>query len=104
MTHKLTPAQHIGEHAGSLSFKRVAQLPYYLIQDESGDDYARVYRKDIANLIIAAPELLEFVERELQWLEHIKPQISAPDSVKLGVDQAIKYARAAIAKATGGAI
>lgn len=58
--------------------------------------------EDNATLIAAAPELLHELKRELDWLVHIRPQVTAPDSVMLGFDQAIKYISNAIAKAEGG--
>ncbi len=51
--------------------------------------------------ITATPNLLEFAERELQWLLDVKVQVEAPSSVMLGFDQAIKAARAVIAEARG---
>lgn len=54
-----------------------------------------------ARLIAAAPELLNELKKELSWLQHIKPQITAPESVMTGFDQSIKYISAAIAKAEG---
>lgn len=52
------------------------------------------------NLITAAPELLEFAEKELQWLLHIQAVLNGT-SIGLGVGQAIKSAQAAISKARG---
>ena len=54
-----------------------------------------------ANLIAAAPELLEELEKHLTWLRHVKPQITAIDSVMIGFDQSIKYIELAINKARG---
>lgn len=53
------------------------------------------------NLIVAAPDLLAECKKELEWLKHIKPQITAPESVMLGFEQAIKYLSVAINKAEG---
>ena len=52
-------------------------------------------------LIAAAPDLLAEAHTQLRWLRHIRPQITAPDSVMLGFDQAEKALSAAIAKAEG---
>lgn len=58
---------------------------------------------DNALLIAEAPNMLRELKRELAWLEHIKPQVKAPDSVMLGFEQAIKGISALIAKAEGRA-
>ena len=57
--------------------------------------------EDSARLIAAAPDLLAECQREVEWLTHIRPHIQAPESIMLGMDQAIKYLNAAITKATG---
>ena len=36
------------------------------------------------------------IEKEIGWLTHIRPQITAPEPVMYGFDQAIKYLRAAL--------
>ena len=47
-----------------------------------------------AELIVRAvnnhEKLVAELQKELSWLKHIKPQIKAPESVLLGLDQAIK--------------
>lgn len=53
------------------------------------------------HLIAAAPDLLAELEKQIAWLEHIKPQVSASESVMLGFDQSLKYGRALIARAKG---
>lgn len=55
-----------------------------------------------ARLIAAAPLMVAECQKQLDWLKHIKPQITAPESVMMGFDQAIKYLTDAIAKATKG--
>lgn len=54
-----------------------------------------------ARLIAAAPDLLNECKKQVDWLRHIKPQITGPSSVMLGVEQSITYIAAAIAKAEG---
>jgi hypothetical protein len=54
-----------------------------------------------AILIAAAPEMLAELEKQVVWLEHIKPQVSAPDSVMIGFEQSIKSINKVIAKAKG---
>jgi len=54
-----------------------------------------------ARLIAAAPEMYEECKKQLDWLEHIKTQITAPTTVCMGFDQSIKYLQAVIAKAEG---
>lgn len=51
-----------------------------------------------ARLIAAAPDMLQFVRLQLAWLQHIKPQVTARESVMLGFDQAILAARRLVAK------
>ena len=70
-----------------------------IVEGAYGEDIATADAN--ARLIAAAPELLLWIEREIQWLEHIQPQIKAPDSVMLGFGQAIKSGKKAIAKARG---
>ncbi len=54
-----------------------------------------------ATLIAAAPEMLTQHKTELTWLLHIKGQVTAPASVMLGFDQAIRAHEMIIAKAEG---
>jgi hypothetical protein len=57
--------------------------------------------KDNSRLIAAAPELLEEVKNQRNWLRHIRPDIKTRESILLGFDQAEKYLSALIAKAEG---
>lgn len=54
-----------------------------------------------AQMIAAAPEMYSELKRELDWLKHIKPQITAPPSIMSGFDQAIKYIEETLSKARG---
>lgn len=57
-----------------------------------------------ARLIAAAPEMLEELKRQLDWLRHIQTRIDGiPESVMLGFQQADKNLSKIIAKAEGGA-
>ncbi len=70
----------------------------------AGSDHQMPWAERLANarLIAEAPAMLCELERELAWLEHVRPQVTAPSSVLTGFDQATKAIRTAIAKATGG--
>lgn len=56
-----------------------------------------------ARLIAAAPEMFVEIEKQIAWLNHIRPRLAGnvPGSVLMGVDQSIKYLGAALAKARG---
>ena len=56
-----------------------------------------------AKLIAAAPDMLAEIEKQIEWLRHVMPQVTAPDSVMMGFEQSIKYLSAIAAKAKGEA-
>lgn len=72
----------------------IAELAPDLIHDDYDAEVT-------AHLFASAPDLLHECEREVAWLQHIRHHIEAPESIRLGFDQAIKYLGAAIAKAKG---
>lgn len=53
-----------------------------------------------AKLIAAAPELLKECEKQVVWLKHVLTVYGVPETIKIGVEQSIKYLNAVIAKAT----
>lgn len=56
-----------------------------------------------ARLIAAGPDMLAELRKQVDWLRHIRPQLTGKvsGSVITGLDQSIKYMTAAIAKAEG---
>lgn len=64
-----------------------------LIIDANGHNVAVAYDKTDAPLIAAAPELLKALQYAVKHLEHIEPANST-----------LSFARAAVAKATGGSL
>lgn len=56
-----------------------------------------------ARLIAAAPEMLAELQKQVAWLQHIRPQLMGKVSCTVldGLSQSVKYMSAAIAKATG---
>jgi len=68
----------------------------------NGMDWPEVFASD-ANLIAAAPEMLSELQKQVAWLQHIRPQImgKVPGSVLDGLSQSVKYMNSAIAKAIG---
>lgn len=56
-----------------------------------------------ASLIAAAPEMFTEIQKQIEWLEYVRPQVTAPESVMLGFDQSIKYLKQIISKAKGEA-
>lgn len=54
-----------------------------------------------ARLIAAAPDMLSELIKQRDWLKHIRPQITMPESIAMGFDQSEKYLTAIINKATG---
>lgn len=54
-----------------------------------------------ASLIATAQRMRAELEKQLNWLLHIRPQVDCPPSVKMGFDQAIKYIGALLAEAGG---
>lgn len=73
-----------------------------LIVKEASDAYKETGLTPFL-LVRQRKELLAECEKQLSWLEHVKPQITAPNSVMLGFEQSIKYLSIAIARAEGGA-
>lgn len=56
-----------------------------------------------ARLISTAPELLIELKKQVDWLRHIRPQVTGkiPGTIVNGIDQSIKYMSAIIEKAEG---
>ncbi len=56
-------------------------------------------------LVLAARNMLVELEKQSEWLKHIRPQMKeiAPFSIMAGIDQSIKAIDAATAKARGEA-
>jgi hypothetical protein len=58
----------------------------------------RLHAEGNGALIAAAPDLLAECQKQVVWLQHIRAQRDVPLSVKLGIEQGIKYLNAAITK------
>ena len=82
---------------------RIGSLVVYGTSEDDMGVRGDTQEEALANayLMAAAPDLLKQAKREVEWLQHVRPQIQAPEAVVLGFDQAIKYLSAAISKAEG---
>ncbi len=65
--------------------------------------YAKEIEERTANaqLIAQAPELLDFVKQQAEWLALVKSQIKGSEYVFIGFDHAIKVAETLIKNAEG---
>jgi hypothetical protein len=72
--------------------------------DTARQPIATVYNSDIADEMVTAfnahhPLLTECIKQRA-WLQHVMPQVTAPESVMLGLEQSIKYLSEVIKLAT----
>lgn len=69
--------------------------------DKKLEETGTVVAAEVYQLTDCVRTMLSELKRELDWLQHVKPQITAPVNVLMGFDQAIKYISAAISKQEG---
>lgn len=80
--------------------------PRALLEMYADDRHIQVSKRFPASpdpLRDAAPDMLSELRKQIDWLRHIRPQLTGkvPGSVINGLDQSVKYMTAAIAKAEG---
>lgn len=91
------------EHSKLQMYANGERLSDLIVIKLNDEEYMEVDAELIVTAVNSHAELLAFVEKELDWLLHVKGQTydCAPKSVLLGFGQGIKAAQALIKKVKG---